>query len=399
MGPLVPEYISSDMSLVLAILLGFGFGFALEQAGFSTTHKLVGLFYGRDFTVLRVFFTAGVTAMIGVVVLGHVGLLDLSLIYVNPTFLRSALVGGLIMGGGFIVGGFCPGTSVCAAATGKLDAMIFIGGSVLGIFGFAELYPLLKDFYLADNWGAPRINESLGMSPTLFAFLLTATALGVFVLVGWVQGKVTKRPLVLDKSQKIRMAAAAALPLAILLVTAVTPDRNQYIQNQIAEAQRLKKCKFKEISSDRLADALMNHAFQINLIDVRPKKDYDAGHLPLAVNIPLENIFDRTWEQMFDQHHKRNVFYAEDINMAKKACLSTKFLGSSENYVLSESMSEFNNRIFNLKAPGPGASKKEIQTYAFRSKAGKAIRELDKALSRLNQPVQKKLVKAKGGCS
>jgi len=51
MGPLVPEIISSEFNLIIAIIVGFGFGFALEQAGFSSTKKLVGLFYGYDFPI------------------------------------------------------------------------------------------------------------------------------------------------------------------------------------------------------------------------------------------------------------------------------------------------------------------------------------------------------------
>lgn len=399
MGPLVPEIISNDFSLVIAIFLGFGFGFALEQAGFSTTHKLVGLFYGYDFTVLRVFMTAGITAMIGVVVLAHLGLLDMNLIYVNPTFLRSALVGGVIMGAGFIIGGFCPGTSVCAAATGKLDAMVFIGGSLVGILGFTEAYSALETFYKADDWGQVRIDAFLGISPVLFAVLLTIATLGAFVFTSYIQARVTKSKLNMDRRAKQGYAALAAAPLALLFLVAVTPDYRERRQNAIAEAQRQKKCKFKEISSDRLADELMNHAFEINLIDVRSKKQFDAGHLPLAVNIPVESIFNREYEETFKQHHKRNVFYADDVMRAKRACLSAKFIGTSENYVLSENMEQFRNKIFGSKMPGPGATKQEVTDYAFRSKAAKAINKLQAALSHLGQPVKKKLIKAKGGCS
>ena len=56
MGPLVPDIIGNELNLVVALLIGIAFGFILEQAGFSTSKKLVGLFYGYDFTVLRVFF-------------------------------------------------------------------------------------------------------------------------------------------------------------------------------------------------------------------------------------------------------------------------------------------------------------------------------------------------------
>lgn len=106
MGPLVPDIISENLNLIVALLIGMSFGAILEQAGFSTSKKLVGLFYGYDFTVLRVFFTAGIVAMIGVMGLVHYGLLDINLIYINPTFLWSAITGGLIMGLGFVIGGF-----------------------------------------------------------------------------------------------------------------------------------------------------------------------------------------------------------------------------------------------------------------------------------------------------
>jgi uncharacterized membrane protein YedE/YeeE len=125
MGPFVRDLISDQLNLVVALLLGIGFGFVLEQAGFSSSRRLAGVFYGYDFTVLRVFFTAAVTAMSGVLLLGYFGLLDTDAIFVNPTWLLPAIVGGAIMGVGFILGGYCPGTSVCAAAIGKIDAMFF----------------------------------------------------------------------------------------------------------------------------------------------------------------------------------------------------------------------------------------------------------------------------------
>src|SRR5512140_2295711 len=111
MGPFVPDLISDQLNLVVALILGIAFGFVLEQAGFSSSRKLAGVFYGYDFTVLRVFFTAAVTAMAGSIILGYMGLLDMEMIYINPTYLWAAIVGGAIMGVGFIIGGYCPGTS------------------------------------------------------------------------------------------------------------------------------------------------------------------------------------------------------------------------------------------------------------------------------------------------
>src|SRR5512147_1403243 len=109
MGPLVPEIIGNELNYVVALFVGIAFGFVLEQAGFSSSKKLAGVFYGYDFTVLRVFFTAGVTAMSGVIILGYLGWLDTNFIYINPTYLQAAILGGVIMGFGFIIGGYCPG--------------------------------------------------------------------------------------------------------------------------------------------------------------------------------------------------------------------------------------------------------------------------------------------------
>ena len=48
MGPFVPDLISDQLNLVVALVLGIGFGVALEQAGFSSSRRLAGVFPGRD---------------------------------------------------------------------------------------------------------------------------------------------------------------------------------------------------------------------------------------------------------------------------------------------------------------------------------------------------------------
>ena len=112
---------STAAALGIALVLGLGFGFCLERAGFGSARKLTAVFYLWDMAVVKVMFTAIVTAM--VLLFGAVGLgiLDFSQVWVNPTYLWSGILGGLIMGVGFIVGGFCPTTSLASASTGKID--------------------------------------------------------------------------------------------------------------------------------------------------------------------------------------------------------------------------------------------------------------------------------------
>lgn len=183
MGPisssiLMPEW----LDLLIAFLIGTGFGFALEQAGFSSSRKLAGMFYGYDTTVLKVFFTAAIVALVGSQFLSYFGLLDLSLVFVNEYYLAAAIIGGVIMGAGFIMGGFCPGTGLSALSIGKIDAMVFVAGGLVGAFLFGETYPLIQGIAEGYNKGPVKINEALGMSAGLFTFLLIVAAVAMFWL-------------------------------------------------------------------------------------------------------------------------------------------------------------------------------------------------------------------------
>jgi hypothetical protein len=399
MGPLVPHFISNEFNLMLALIIGFFFGFILEQAGFSSTKKLVGLFYGYDFTVLRVFFTAGVTAMVGILLLNHYHIIDVKLIYVNPTFLRSALLGGVIMGAGFIIGGFCPGTSVCAAAIGKMDAMLFVGGSIIGIFAFTETYPLIKDFYLADNMGPIRMNEFFGISMPLFAFLLTSIAIAAFVFTWFIEKKVNKTKGDMPRSLTLKYAGAAILPFIVIGIVAFLPGKAEIIQSRIAEAQRQRECVFYEIEADKLAHEIVNNYYNYNIIDVRTPEEFEAFHLPLAINIPFTEITDRKWETYFRQSLRTNVFYADSDTTVRMACLKSRFVGNANNMIMTETASEFKEMFFEIEEPDLATlSKQELNVYNFRSKAAREMLHLTEALKNIGKPVTREAVAIPGGC-
>lgn len=193
MGPLVVyEIISENVNLFLAFIIGIGFGFVLESNGFSSSRRLAGMFYGYDTTVLKVFFSAAIVGSVGLLFLGLFKWIDLSSIYINPTYLWSTLGGGVVMGAGFIMGGYCPGTSFCAASIGKLDALAFIGGMFIGILIFTEGYPLWEGFYNAKFMGSPVISEMIGTSRGFLTFLVILVALGMFWVGEWAEKKFSR---------------------------------------------------------------------------------------------------------------------------------------------------------------------------------------------------------------
>ena len=190
MGPLIIyDQITPNTNLFFAFLIGIAFGFILEASGFSSSRKLAGQFYGYDTTVIKVFFTAAITAGLGLLLFGLFGWINLDLIYINPYYKWSTIVGGIIMGAGFILGGFCPGTSFTGVSIGKIDAMIFVAGLFIGIFIFTEGFPLFESLYMAAYKGTPRVSEMMGISDGLFLLGLVVVAFGMFYVAEWAEKK------------------------------------------------------------------------------------------------------------------------------------------------------------------------------------------------------------------
>jgi uncharacterized membrane protein YedE/YeeE len=186
---MMPLHPSTWLSYTFAILSGFAFGFVLERAGFGSSRKLAAQFYLRDMTVLKVMFSAIVTAMLGLAVLRALGVVDWEAVYINPTNLGPQVVGGVIFGVGFAVGGYCPGTSVVAAVTGKVDAVVFLVGVMVGVLKFSALWPWIGKFATSGSGQRQSLDEWLHLSYGVVAILVTLMALGMFFGAEWIEKK------------------------------------------------------------------------------------------------------------------------------------------------------------------------------------------------------------------
>lgn len=178
-------YFNDEVSLIVAVIIGIGFGFFLERAGFGNATKLAAQFYFTDMTVLKVMFTAIVTAMLGVYFLSVLGFVDLSLVYLTPTNLVPQVVGGLLLGFGFVIGGYCPGTSCVSAATGRTDGWVYMAGIFAGIFVFGEVFPLIENFYNSTPMGQVTLAQLSGIPYGLLVFAVVLMAIGAFVAAEW----------------------------------------------------------------------------------------------------------------------------------------------------------------------------------------------------------------------
>jgi len=182
-----------EASLLVAFAIGIGFGFFLERAGFGSARKLVAQFYLTDLAVFKVMFTAIVTAMLGVTYLASMGVLDLSLVYLVPTFWVPQVVGGLLLGAGFVIGGYCPGTSMAAVATGRIDGLLYALGIGAGTLTFAVLFPVLRGLYVAGSAGETTLPQLLHLPYGLVVCGVVLMALGGFHLAGLIEARFSAR--------------------------------------------------------------------------------------------------------------------------------------------------------------------------------------------------------------
>jgi len=183
--PLIPLSGGSPLTyLVVAGIVGTAFGFFLERSGFGSSKKLTAVFTLRDWDVYRVMFTALVTAMVGAQLFSAFGWMELGLLEVGTSYLGAMFVGGLVFGVGFYVGGFCPGTAVVAAVRGRLDAIVFLVGIVLGIYGFAAFFDGAGQASWFQSFYAPASATAMSLTEHPLAWLL-AIGIGIGVMVSF----------------------------------------------------------------------------------------------------------------------------------------------------------------------------------------------------------------------
>jgi hypothetical protein len=208
--------IGLDATLLLSLLIGFGFGFMLENGGFGSSKILAGIFYGKDWRVLKVMFSAIVTAMLGLYAVQGMGWIAMDQIAFRPTYLGGQIVGGLLLGFGFVTAGYCPGTSVVGIVSGKMDAVFAMIGMLLGIGIFEEAYSSFVGIRDWGDMGVVSLSDWMGISNGYIVLMVVAMAVAAFSVVGFFERKGTKQAL-----PKRAFASVGATVVGAFLVAVV----------------------------------------------------------------------------------------------------------------------------------------------------------------------------------
>ncbi|MDK9699011.1 MAG: rhodanese-like domain-containing protein, partial [bacterium] len=313
------------------------------------------------------------------------------------TWVAPAIVGGVFMGVGFLLGGYCPGTSICAMSIGKVDAMFFVGGGVLGVFLFGELYPLYNSFNDSTSLGAIKVFDSIGISQGLFAFLLIVMAVGAFFATTMIEKKINAASPAFTYPKRLHYAAGAfAVVLAVVLL--VTPDRKTHFLSSVSDPGYVAAHPVVIMPIDELAFRIIDHEPNFRIIDVRQASEYNNLALPNSLNILTNDFFNKEWIQLFSQRHVRKVIVGNTVQEEQVAALLLQKLGFENIAILDGGLPNFQKTIFDPSQVQLTGSRWDHDVNRFHDQARLTITKM--IADNKNKPVKaaKTEKKIKGGC-
>ncbi len=359
---MLPIDISAELGkfggYIVFFLIGSGFGVALEMAGFGDSRRLAAQFYFKDMTVLKTMFTGIVVACLLIFFTSAVGWMDFAQLNVNQTFLWPGIVGGLIMGVGFIIGGYCPGTSVVATASLKLDGLMFLTGAVLGAGLFGESLPGFESFWYSSFTERLLVSDWLGWSIGATVFAVTLMAIVMFYGAEKTEEYFRIRGTGIKWSWKITrrsyMYGAAALLFTASLVWAIgQPDPVR--KWKLTESKYAGLLATKAVFIHPLEYVKTNNEASIKLVtlDLRPSAEFDAFHLAGSQNLKPDDLLDPATVAPLTQLPPQGVvvLLADNDSVSIRAWKYLKVQGITNLYILENGLNDWNS-LFAGKSVG-----------------------------------------------
>jgi uncharacterized protein len=139
------------MKIILALLLGSLFGFALAYAGATKFKNILKMLRLEDLSLAKIILFAIGFSSVLLSISGIIGIFDISNLSIK-TMNLGVIIGGLIFGLAFGAVGTCPGTCVGAiGSNGIKQAISAILGGLIGAFAFSLSYGYFEDMGLFES--------------------------------------------------------------------------------------------------------------------------------------------------------------------------------------------------------------------------------------------------------
>lgn len=348
---------------LLALLLGAGLGTVLEGSGLGDPRRNSGQYYFRNFTAFKLILTAILTASLLAFLAGALGLMDLSALYVSSTHLWPGLVGGVVMGLGLLIGGYFIETALVSAASLKVDAMAFLGGSLVGSILFGETVEGFRSFWHGSFMERLTLPDALGWG--LGRTLLWATLLICALLLlqeRFSPGK--DGPEAPRLSRPALLGTGCAVLLAALVAFLGQPSPAQ-VWNRVKDRhQPLLEARTVFVNSLEYAKTANGTKVKLIGLDLRAPADFADFHLASSRNLTKAQLTDRKVVEELTHLPPQAavVLIAEDEGAAVEAWKLLKAQGVTNLFILDKGIAEWRKVFstvhaahFDLSAPGPAA--------------------------------------------
>lgn len=329
---------------LLAIPVGVAFGATLERVGLGSARTIADQLSARDFTVLKVMFSAIVTAMLGIFWANRLGWLDLSRVAMPSTDIVPQLIGAVFFGAGFALASLCPGTACVSAATGTRDGLMTIGGLFAGTLVTSLLWSQLGT--IAER--APKDNATLasdlGLSPGLVVAIITLVALIVIPFADRIAARRSERPAAARAPLRLSPLAGIALALGTLAAASGRIPTGTVAQRSVAEADAAAD----HVDALVLAEWIRARKPQLRIIDVRDGLAADDYRIPGAEDVPLQRI------AQLDVHTGETLaLYADGSGQAAQAWTMLRARGVRNAFVLRDGLAAWEDDILSPRLPNP----------------------------------------------
>ncbi len=302
--------LNTPLGFAAALALGLCFGLCLERAGFGSSRRLAGIFTFQDMTVVKVMFTAMVTAMLGLIGAERLGVISMDSLHLLPTLLGGQAVGGALLGLGFAMAGWCPGTAAVGLGSGRVDALVYLLGLLGGSIAFNEVFPKLTPLLTAGDRGVVFLHQSLNVPNQYVVLGFVAVA----VLFFWLSEMIERGPTLSKPGVSLPFLAKFSVLLVLAAFAVVNlpslegggtrtnvpaqayrgPAAGSAGQAsaEVGESRLLADIQTGQdhMEPEELAERLRAGGESLVLVDVRSRKEFEDFHLKGARNIPLADL-------------------------------------------------------------------------------------------------------------
>jgi 3-mercaptopyruvate sulfurtransferase SseA len=157
------------------------------------------------------------------------------------------------------------------------------------------------------------------------------------------------------------------------------------------------------VTTDQVAQRIIEGDPTLELIDVRPIKDYESFSLANAISIPLDSLMVTDYQGYLGIEDMKVVFYGNDNIKADQAWVIAKRMGYNSIYVMKGGLNCWIKTIIRPVEPEETAPLDDFDLYQFRKGAsayftGAKVEAPDAAKTGVKVVRRKKGATVAGGC-